>query len=420
MGGRTEAPWSLRQLGAVWYVRFRHAGRRHEYSTGERERAGAEVHAALIFAKVVSGEWQRQERVEASPALPPFSLEDAVDGWISHQESSHDETTCKTWRQYGARWVTFFGDDLHAVDWPRASARYMSERLRVVLAKTVRQELSGLRGLLGWAHDEGHLPELPVVPSVPRKAVGVRAGKQRAKSVHLEPDEIVRWLEAMPAKVRPRYVLMAETGLRPRTLDLLRTPQHYTRGSAVLQITADIDKNRFARTLPLTAAARAVLDARLDELTNEDEGVIFGASRWIASVKKAAVVAKLPRAKEVSPYDLRHGLATHALEASGNLSGVGYLLGHLQATTTNRYLHTTQRAAHEVLAAFRPPVSGEEPGEASLSGQSAPFLSRRRLARKLAIQKRIMSVRRTGLEPVRFYSLVPETSASANSATFAR
>ena len=28
-------------------------------------------------------------------------------------------------------------------------------------------------------------------------------------------------------------------------------------------------------------------------------------------------------------------------------------------------------------------------------------------------------VRRTGLEPVRFYSLVPETSASANSATFA-
>jgi integrase len=160
---------------------------------------------------------------------------------------------------------------------------------------------------------------------------------------------------------------MAETGLRPESIDQLHTPTHYTRGASVLTLTDDTDKNRWGRELPLSARARAALDARLDTMTEEDEGLIFGPRRFVDSVKKAALVLvdEVPRAREVAPYDLRHALGTHALEASGNLLGVGYLLGHLQTTTTNKYAHPTRRAADAVMAAFRPPVSGEVLGEAS-------------------------------------------------------
>jgi site-specific recombinase XerD len=52
----------------------------------------------------------------------------------------------------------------------------------------------------------------------------------------------------------------------------------------------------------------------------------------------------------VSAYDLRHSLATELTERSGNLVGVGYLLGHEHVTTTNHYVHARRRAAEAVLS----------------------------------------------------------------------
>src|SRR5262245_6541825 len=81
-----QAPWTIRQIGHVWYVRFRHAGRRHEYSTGQRERATAEMHAAIIYGKVLSGEWVRTSTVGVEPPetdSPTFA--DVADSWTSGQ-----------------------------------------------------------------------------------------------------------------------------------------------------------------------------------------------------------------------------------------------------------------------------------------------------------------------------------------------
>jgi hypothetical protein len=52
---------------------------------------------------------------------------------------------------------------------------------------------------------------------------------------------------------------------------------------------------------------------------------------------------------KVKPYDFRHSVATELTERSGNLLGVGYLLGHRHATTTNQYVHARRRAAEAVL-----------------------------------------------------------------------
>jgi len=84
------------------------------------------------------------------------------------------------------------------------------------------------------------------------------------------------------------------------------------------------------------------------------------------TLRKAALAAGLDpeRASKVSAYDLRHSLATELTERSGNLVGVGYLLGHKHVTTTNHYVHARRRAAESVLSGHQ----GEERPNQESSG----------------------------------------------------
>ena len=85
--------------------------------------------------------------------------------------------------------------------------------------------------------------------------------------------------------------------------------------------------------------------------THPDEGILFPKFAWRYPLRTAALAAGLDpdRASKLSPYDFRHGVATELTERSGNLLGVGYLLGHRHATTTNQYVHARRRAAESVL-----------------------------------------------------------------------
>jgi hypothetical protein len=78
---------------------------------------------------------------------------------------------------------------------------------------------------------------------------------------------------------------MLETGLRPKTLDQLPVPEHYTKGAEVLRITPGLDKNEYARTLPLTDVARAALDS-----VCPSEGLIFGRHKYRPQLQKAKQV----------------------------------------------------------------------------------------------------------------------------------
>ena len=158
---------------------------------------------------------------------------------------------------------------------------------------------------------------------------------------------------------------MRETGLRPGTLQRLRAPDDYQPGSQYLRIRAEADKARYAREVPLTARAREVLD----ELCPA-EGTIFPKFAWRYPLRTAALAAGLEpdRASQVKPYDFRHSVATELTERSGNLLGVGYLLGHRHVTTTNQYVHARRRAAESVLlgqnsgqieSSFEVPVIGD-------------------------------------------------------------
>jgi hypothetical protein len=111
------------------------------------------------------------------------------------------------------------------------------------------------------------------------------------------------------------------------------------------------------------------------------------------------------RAWKVKPYDFRHSVATELAERSGNLLGVGYLLGQRHATTTNQYVHARRRAAESVL-------SGQNLGQIESGFEVA-----KNAARANSLKPHQCEGQDSNLHALR--TLEPKSSASANSATLA-
>lgn len=74
--------------------------------------------------------------------------------------------------------------------------------------------------------------------------------------------------------------------------------------------------------------------------------LIFGRHDYRPALAKAAKAAGLP---SLAPYDFRHNRATHLMDAGAAMTGVAYLLGHRQLTTTNRYAKSNERSARAML-----------------------------------------------------------------------
>ncbi len=159
-----------------------------------------------------------------------------------------------------------------------------------------------------------------------------------------------------PFPIQARFVVAYETALRPSTLSDLRVPEHYSRGSATLTLTDELDKARFGRDLPLSPEARRALDAVCPE-----SGPIFGKHDYRDALGKAAATILPPaKAEKFCAYDLRHARLTQLAEH--NVNGAAYLAGHRRVSTTALYVKPNRRAAERVLAAvgdtgFRNPTN---------------------------------------------------------------
>jgi site-specific recombinase XerD len=254
---------------------------------------------------------------------------------------------------------------------------YMKERLGHVLAVTVRKELTALRSFVGWLEEEGHIAKgSVVVPFLEKRVTGTNYKKRRrVASFELSPEQIRELIRRLPEwssaedparfMVRARFLVQYETGLRPSTIERLRTPEHYRAGSKILKITKGIDKARFDRDVPLNRRARRVLDYVLRALERENggrpvRGLIFGKHDHRKFLAAAAARALPPElAERFAGAHLRSARITHALERPGsNLPGVQYLAGHKQISTTARYVKPSFRAALDALG--EQPTRGAE------------------------------------------------------------
>lgn len=282
-----------------------------------------------------------------------------ADEWLADIDSTIDPETAGLYRLHvRTHLAPHFGDDPHQIK-SESIASYGRARLRVVKRTTLQKERSTLRGLLDWCEEQGILAEPIAMPKLPKRALGTAHNqRRRGKATELSPEECAKIIAALPQWTRPRgeqasfpvrarFIVAWETALRPATLDALSVPEHYSRGSETLVITDEIDKARFGRVLPLTAAARAALDSICRP---GHTGLIFGEHDYRWQLAKAAKAAALPpaKARTFTGYDFRHSRLTELAEG-GNLTGTAYLAGHKRVTTTAIYVRPGLRAGERAL-----------------------------------------------------------------------
>ncbi|HWZ87775.1 MAG TPA: tyrosine-type recombinase/integrase [Polyangiaceae bacterium] len=294
-----------------------------------------------------------------------------ISNWLAG-DSTLDPSTAIVWETYGRHWLKTWPTLIDVTE--ITVVDYRNERLRKVQAQTVRKELGALKRFLKWCHDRHFIPIEIKMPGVPTKVTGTAHAKRRRVSAdELSPDQIERIIEALPEwsklpkrrteedepkrfPIRARFRVQYETGLRPSTIEALSVPEHYSKGQDFLNITADIDKVRWARQVPLTPQARAALDACCPP-----KGVLFGGHDLREAIAKAAAtVLPTAAAKRFAGAHLRSARVTHLLEATGDLPGVQFQVGHRQASTTAKYAKPSERAARSMLAKL-----------AAIGGQSA-------------------------------------------------
>ncbi len=345
MGG-SDKGWSLKRdaRSGTYTVRWRDAaGRRHHRSTRTRDRAEAQVRAAEIVDAL------RHGRATAARTLRGVDLVRLMSEWLAAMELERRPSTLRTWRDtyVPTHFVPFFRDAAELTSAPRLAA-YVSHRLRSARAETVAKECSAIQSLLRWCArpDVGYLESAPVVPRPPRGSGRAALHKVR---VDLTAEQVETLLDALPETIRakrrgeePRpcrafFRVLWETGLRAGSLWALEAPGDYRRGASELVLRAETDKAAFGRTLPLTDGARAALDS-----VCPDRGPVFGEERidYRTQLERAALAAGIPEdlAPHVSPHDFRHARTTALVDSGAPLTGVAYLVGHRQITTTKGFV----------------------------------------------------------------------------------
>lgn len=344
MAGRAKG-WTLHRdpRTGVHTVRFRVAGRRVHRSTRREDPREAQIEAARIYAETLSG--------RRGPQAIRGELDVMLSRWLAAVAPEVAPGTAELFETYvAAHWLPFFRDASALT--AAGVADYTRHRLRHVTRSTVGKELSALRRFFRWLEEGG--VEVPEVPRLSTRVTGKRA--QKRMLVELTAGEMEKILAKLPKSTtkgnaaRAFFRVMWETGLRRSTIDRLSVPEHFMSGRAELRITAEIDKARYERTIPITAAARAEL-----ELVAPKRGLIFGAVDYRHTLRKAAARAGLSgdRVEHLGYHAFRHARTTALLDAGASLTGTAYLVGHRHVTTTNLYAHAKRRAAEEALGAIR-------------------------------------------------------------------
>ena len=382
--GRPRAGWHLRaprDSKAFFTVRFTINGQFVERSTGETDPRKASEAAAQIYARALTAPAPRRSVV--GRAMP---LDALFASYLSDLTTTHDVRTVQSYEAYARKFVASFRNDLYAIH-RAALADYQRERLGQVLVRTLRKEKSFLNGFLLWCVEQGELSEdrRPTWPAVPKRAIGVRVGPQRATSVQVTLEQVAAFLSELPEwsrqrasgahAIRARFVFAYETGLRPATIDAISVPTHWKPGDTYLQIRAEDDKARYARRIPLSPAACAALEQTWADQRHKGGPLVFGAHDFREVFEGARVRAGIPAG--FAPYDLRHARVQHLLDRGVPLRAVMLLVGHRQMTTTNAYIQSDERAAADavsfraVFGPWSPSIRAKE-GNRTLTGVTPP------------------------------------------------
>lgn len=177
----------------------------------------------------------------------------------------------------------------------------------------------------------------------------------------LTADELRIVYAACPAAIRAPVVLMGEAGLRRNeAIGLIRAEVAGDLRSVT--IGAGRSKGHRARTIPLTATARAALDELLGERATpiDRQARVFNLSASTLNREFLLAMDRIGR-RDVTPRTLRHAFGSGLMRAGVDVATIQRLMGHRDVHVTMRYACHAPRNAGELairaLEAHRAPSS---------------------------------------------------------------
>lgn len=350
--GRVAKGWSFTNRRGVHGIRWRDEnGKRKEVSLGTKDIVEAKRLAPIVYSNHVNGvDAGTGNNCKVDPAT---KLKELIAKWIVAIKPELGEKTDETYIIYGKHWLKHMKV---LADVRSASiGNYQRARLSVVLAGTVKLELSAMRRFFKWLKEQEYIRAVPEFPEIGAKVLGTNfAVRRRTKPmVVFSPDEMEKIIACAPEwskrKVRGRkfpvrawFIVARDTGLRHVTIDGLQGRDLIVSG---LHIRPENDKNRWERVIDITDRVRAALEAIMPE---DPADVFFGKHEWGKLFYNIALEALGPEtADRMTPYDLKHGLVTQMFDAGAPETGIQFQVGTVSAI--RRYAHPNRKAGEDAL-----------------------------------------------------------------------
>ena len=229
-----------------------------------------------------------------------------------------------------------------------------SEHRRGLSPKSLQRRLSACRSFYLWLLKRGRIDANP--------ADAIRAPKAARKLPQvLDVDEAVQLVEVAtdaPLGLRDRALLelFYSSGLRLSEVCALKWADlDFAQGLVTV-----LGKGSKQRIVPVGSHARNALAALREEAAGQPGDFVFP-GRGGAQISSRAVQLRVKKLaaqrgvyKRVHPHLLRHSVASHRLESSGDLRGVQELLGHADIATTQIYTHLDFQHLAKVYDAAHP------------------------------------------------------------------
>ena len=205
-------------------------------------------------------------------------------------------------------------------------------------------------------------------------AAGIKKYPEDKRTRWLQEKEIKKLIKVLNTYPDPKVAnilrLLLLTGARKHEI-LSATWDQFDLKKGVWTKLAHTTKQKKTEHCPLSSAVLDILNTMHKAKTDSPflfPGKIEG--QPIKDIKKSWVtIKKQANLEDFRIHDLRHTYASHLVSSGLSLSIVGKLLGHTQASTTQRYAHLADEPLREATELFGNKLEGLEKrvGESNLS-----------------------------------------------------
>ncbi len=212
----------------------------------------------------------------------------------------------------------------------------------------INMGLRTLRRALNLAYQWGQI-ERPV-------KVALAKGENQRDRV-LTEDELTAYLPACPQPWRDAATMIAEEGMRPGEVVVVRWEHLFMGDDTGLIRVVDGKSKAAKRILPMTPVVLAMLKARWEAQGKPATGFVFASESKAGHIGEQNIKRYHAAALEASkvapfvPYCLRHTALTRiAAAAGGDPFSVARIAGHSSITISQKYVHPEAETIEQVFA----------------------------------------------------------------------